>query len=65
MKELDVLLSDWLQHQYPQATSRQRLLFEQLLELQDPVLADYLLGHAAPVEPDLAALVAGIRQPTR
>ncbi len=65
MKELDVLLSGWLQHRYPQATSRQRLLFEQLLELPDPVLASYLLGHAEPFEPDLAALVADIRRPAR
>lgn len=65
MKELDVLLAGWLQRRYPQAASRQRVLFEQLLELPDPVLAGYLLGHAEPAEPDLAALVADIRQPAR
>jgi len=61
MKELDLLLSGWLQHHYPQATSEQRRLFGQLLELPDPELAAYLLGHAQSADTALADFISGLR----
>lgn len=62
MKELDVVLSRWLQHEYPAATSDQRHLFEQLLDLPDPTLAGYLLGNVQPADPAQLALVASLRR---
>lgn len=62
MKELDLLLESFVRHHYDAASSDQRDAFARLLDLPDPVLADYLLGHATPPDPqlaELARLIAG------
>jgi antitoxin CptB len=46
MKELDLLLVGYLRQHWPQAGQDERQSFAQILELPDPVLAAYLLGHA-------------------
>jgi succinate dehydrogenase flavin-adding protein (antitoxin of CptAB toxin-antitoxin module) len=59
MKELDLLLREYLDHHWSGATTREREAFTRLLELPDPQLAAYLLGHAEAdiiLEPVLAAL---------
>jgi succinate dehydrogenase flavin-adding protein (antitoxin of CptAB toxin-antitoxin module) len=61
MKELDVLLERYVRSRLSEATSEERQALTSLLELPDPVLWDYLFGHAAAPEPPLAALVAAIR----
>jgi antitoxin CptB len=58
VKELDLILGRWLEQCYAQASGDERALFARLLELPDPELAGYLLHHAQPANPDLAALVA-------
>jgi antitoxin CptB len=60
-KELDLLLQRWLRAAWPSADAASRALFETLLALPDPELADYLLGGARPTRADLAALVQAIR----
>jgi antitoxin CptB len=57
MKELDLLLSGWLDKRFERASAEQRCQFEALLELPDPLLARYLLGRQRPEPSDLAALV--------
>jgi antitoxin CptB len=61
MKELDVVLERYVQLRLPEASPQERQALSQLLELPDPVLADYVFGHATAVEPPLAALVGVIR----
>jgi succinate dehydrogenase flavin-adding protein (antitoxin of CptAB toxin-antitoxin module) len=61
MKELDVLLERYVRSRLSGASSEERQVLARLLELPDPVLSDYLLGHAAAPEPPLAGLVAAIR----
>jgi antitoxin CptB len=61
MKELDVLLERYVRSRLSEASSEERQALARLLELPDPVLSDYLFGHAAAPEPPLAALVAAIR----
>jgi antitoxin CptB len=56
MKELDLLLERFARERYAGATGAQKDAFAQLLELPDPVLADYLFGHAVPPEPQVAEL---------
>ena len=58
MKELDLILQGWLEHRYPLASTAERTVFARILELPDPQLAGYLLGHEIPTDPALAALVA-------
>jgi len=47
MKELDVLLERYVRSRLSGASSEERQVLARLLELPDPVLSDYLLGHAA------------------
>jgi succinate dehydrogenase flavin-adding protein (antitoxin of CptAB toxin-antitoxin module) len=61
MKELDVLLERYVRSRLPQASRDERDGLVRLLELPDPVLADYLLGHALADDPGLRGLVQAIR----
>jgi succinate dehydrogenase flavin-adding protein (antitoxin of CptAB toxin-antitoxin module) len=60
MKELDVILDRFARAELPEASAQQRHTFARFLELPDPLLADYLLGHATPPESELAELVQRI-----
>jgi succinate dehydrogenase flavin-adding protein (antitoxin of CptAB toxin-antitoxin module) len=64
MKELDLLLTGWLDRQFEGASEAQRAQFEALLALPDPQLAGYLVGGEPPQDPQLAALVKSIRAGT-
>ena len=59
--ELDLLLQRWLAQRFERCDAAQRALFEALLELPDPVLADYLLAGIVPAQPALAELVQAFR----
>jgi succinate dehydrogenase flavin-adding protein (antitoxin of CptAB toxin-antitoxin module) len=61
MKELDVLLERYVRSRLSDASNEERQALTRLLELPDPVLSDYLFGHAAAPEPSVARLVAAIR----
>jgi antitoxin CptB len=61
MKELDVLLERYVRSQVAGASSQERAILDQLLELPDPVLADYLFGHTPVSDPLMTPLVAAIR----
>jgi antitoxin CptB len=63
MKELDVLLSRWLDRSWELAGSDRRRDFERLLEQPDPVLAAWLIGGVRPESPGLARLVDDIVRP--
>lgn len=60
MKELDVLLDRFARKEYPTASPAEQRAFARLLDLPDPELAAYLLGHATPSEPELAHLTRRI-----
>jgi antitoxin CptB len=62
MKELDVLLERFLRTGYDAASSDEKRAFAALLELPDPELAAYLLGHATPPEAHAAQLARRIAQ---
>jgi succinate dehydrogenase flavin-adding protein (antitoxin of CptAB toxin-antitoxin module) len=61
MRELDLMLSAWLETGFDRSSPRQRTEFEQLLELSDPELEAYLVWGACPEHPEQAALVQAIR----
>ena len=61
MKELDLLLTGYLQEQWALAGRAERAAFERILELPDPLLAAYLMERDAPSDPDLQSLLAALR----
>ena len=61
MRELDVLLSGWLESQYAAASNADKSAFRQLLNLQDPELARYLLAGEEANDPEIARVVDSIR----
>lgn len=61
MRELDVLLSDYLETQYPDSDEPLKAAFRQVLELPDPELIGYLLSGTNPADPELANVVDRIR----
>jgi antitoxin CptB len=59
MKELDILLTRYLDERYGAAPAQEQLAFRQLLEAQDPLIYAYCLGQERPPE-DLAGLIERI-----
>ncbi len=59
--ELDLMLRRFLDRRFDTLAAPQRRALDELLQLQDPQLADYLMGRARPLDPSLAELVARIR----
>ena len=56
MKELDILLVRYVRERLPAASSDERDVFAEFLELPDPELARYLLAGDVPDDPRHAAL---------
>ena len=56
-----MLLERYVRSRLSEASSEERQALARLLELPDPILSDYLFGHAAAPEPRMAGLVAAIR----
>ena len=60
MKELDVVLERYVRPRVGHASAEDRATLTCLLELPDPVLADYLFGHTLANDPQIARLIAQI-----
>ena len=56
MKELDILLSRYLDERFCAASAEEQEAFRRLLEIQDPLLYAYCLGQDRPPE-HLAVLI--------
>lgn len=61
MRELDTLLSRFLEQHYAGLTADEIGHFESILELPDPELYGYLVGGGTHPDSKLAALVERIR----
>lgn len=61
MRELDLLLQDFLERRYAALDETGRGAFVGLLECPDALLFDYLMGGLAPSDPVLADVVRRIR----
>ncbi|MDH3713322.1 MAG: succinate dehydrogenase assembly factor 2 [Gammaproteobacteria bacterium] len=60
-KELDMLLTTYLQRRYADASVTQQKTFQRLLELPDPDLLQLLLGTKVMDDPSVVDLVKEIR----
>jgi antitoxin CptB len=61
MRELDVMLTRYLDQVWETASSAERGVFVELVELQDPDLFGYLVGRDTPAEESQRAVIARIR----
>jgi antitoxin CptB len=61
-KELDLVLTHYLEHHYPQANNKEQSAFKQLLSLEDPVLADLIAGNKRSDTPHQHHLINTLRQ---
>jgi antitoxin CptB len=61
MRELDVMLTRYLDRVWDRASLAERDAFVQLVEMQDPDLFGYLVGRTTPTEESQRAVVACIR----
>lgn len=61
MRELDVLLTGWLDRRYESASSSQKAEFCKLLALSDPELAGYLLRGERAVDAKRQQLIEQLR----
>ena len=62
MKELDVVMSRYLEHYYVTATPAEQDQFKKLLELPDPELWTLLLGRSQAPDPELETMVQFLQQ---
>ncbi len=61
MLELDLLLQEFLERAFQELPETEKREFEALLDYPDPVLLDWLMGRAVPVQQGLADVVERIR----
>ena len=61
MRELDVLLTRYLDEEYARASAADKAAFETLLTLSDPELVGYLLNRERPTCPDIDRIVTRLR----
>jgi antitoxin CptB len=64
MRELDVLLTTYLENDYAASAETDRAAFRRILALSDPDLMSYMLGGETPTDPEIASVVARIRGKT-
>jgi antitoxin CptB len=63
MRELDVLLTRYVDEHYARASREHQEAFRELLEWPDPLIHAYCLGSETPPTPALASLIGLITQP--
>jgi antitoxin CptB len=63
MKELDMLLTRYLERDYYASTLEQKQAFEVLLDKSDPEILDYILGKSVPETPELDYVVCRLSVP--
>ena len=61
MKELDLLLLNYLEHNYPTAPAAEKQAFESLLQMPDPDLYGLVLGRIESADKDLARVIGFLR----
>ena len=61
MKELDVVMSAYLESYYADAATAEQQAFKTLLEMQDPELYNLLLGREDAQDPALEPLIKFLR----
>ena len=61
MKELDVVMTSYLEHHYEQASEAEKAAFKTLLEMHDPDLYALLLGRRSSADETIGTVVQCIK----
>ncbi len=64
MLELDLLLEAFLQRGYDGLTEAEQRLFIRMLDFEDQLLLDWLMGHVVPADRGICQLLEKIRAAT-
>jgi antitoxin CptB len=62
MLELDILLLEFLKQHWEGMDDSERQAFERLLDYPDPVLLECLMGRLPVQDPEIAHVIARVRQ---
>jgi antitoxin CptB len=62
MKELDIVLTRYLDERYAAAEADEQALFRQLLQMPDPDLYNLLLGRERPGDPGIERLLRRLQR---
>lgn len=57
MKELDLLLKNYLENNYPTASNSEQKAFKDILDMPDPELYDLILGRTEANDDDITKVV--------
>ena len=60
-RELDALFGGWLDERFAGADEATRVAFDELLDVQDPDLWDWVMGYAQATRPDWQTIIDEIR----
>jgi antitoxin CptB len=60
IRELDVLLTRYVDERFREAPAAEQDAFRRLLEAQNPLIYDYCLGREEPPNPEMRALIGRI-----
>lgn len=61
MKELDLLLQNYIEHSYADAHATDQKAFRSILQMTDPELNDLILGRAESDDKDIARVIEILR----
>ncbi|KQN64653.1 FAD assembly factor SdhE [Erwinia sp. E602] len=62
MRELDMAIMPFFQHEFDSLTDADKQVFVQLLKSDDPDLFNWLMNHGEPADPELKRMVLLIQQ---
>ncbi len=62
VRELDVLFTRFVQEHYRTLSDKEKGTFQEMLEVQDPVIMDWLYGKSEPNTQPMKKLVAFLRE---
>lgn len=57
MRELDISIMPFFEHEYDSLSDTDKQIFVRLLECDDPDLFNWLMNHGSPKDPELAHMV--------
>ena len=62
VRELDVLFTQFVKKHYPLMSEDAQKTFQKLLNVQDPVIMDWLFGKYEPEEPEMRDLIGFLKE---